>query len=158
MDKIFVSREKAPLNLLEFKPGLTEVCRYVNRAFEKKRKSIKKYNSSDKGKACRERYRKSKKGKLATHTSRVRLRLKLKKTLADLFTNGINRCMHCNGAIEQFHHSNPSDAKCEKMKFGSTNTIDARTYQIKQHKKNKNYIVPLCKQCHKEEHKRLKRG
>lgn len=121
----------------------------------KRKASIKRYNASDAAKACRKRYLTPlKRSEIALWRREYQAELRAK--VINLYTNGENSCRHCNGDVDNLHHTNPKAGKREKKKYGSNTTIAARLDQIKRYKKNPNYITPLCSECHLDEHKRLR--
>jgi hypothetical protein len=95
---------------------------------------------------------KTKKGKINHKRCMQRYYKKLRNRVIYLYSGGTMLCS-CGKPIEELHHSNVLDGKKEKEKFKGKSTTLARLYQIKMYGKNTKYIIPLCKECHKNIHK-----
>jgi hypothetical protein len=117
--------------------------------------AIKRYNNSDKAKACRKKYLDSPKGKAFIKVWKKNYRAMLRERVIDLYTNGEMTCRHCGSEIEELHHSNLKAGRLEKKKYGAKSSIQARLIQVRKHKRNPTYIIPLCKKCHRLEHLRI---
>jgi len=120
------------------------------------KEQIAKYNHSEKGRACQKRYKKSKKGKVATNATRRKYKIKIRNKVIEMYTDGRNLCMACCLDVKHLHHTNPEDGLREKEMFGSNTSVEARVYQIRMYETNPSYIQPLCIECHKIEHRRLR--
>ena len=117
---------------------------------------IKRYNQSDKAKECQKRYRQSEIGKEKINAQRRRYKVRIRDKVIALYTDGRNLCMACCIDVQNLHHTNPEDGLREKEMFGSNTSVEARVYQIRMYATNPDYIRPLCIECHKAEHRRLR--
>jgi len=73
-----------------------------------------------------------------------------------LYSHGTCKCQHCGGDVAELHHKYPGTAVWEDREFGARATVRARQHQLEMYTVIPDYITPLCKTCHKKEHKKLK--
>lgn len=77
----------------------------------------------------------------------------LRQQIIELYSHGTCKCMHCGGAVEELHHTNPADGTWEKEHFCNETNAAARLHQLEMYTVIPDYITPLCKKCHKKIHK-----